>query len=88
MSNFLIKKKYMYILHGFFVDVSILSRAKIEIKIFKWNKIFSLDCTFQDDLSLYIRKRLSIRSIKMIRHINLHGLTKYSLSFSIRCSVY
>lgn len=37
----------MYNLLGFFVDVSILSRDKIEIKIFKWNKIFSVDfCAF------------------------------------------
>lgn len=37
----------MYNLLGFFVDVSILSRAKTEIKIFKWNKIFSVDfCAF------------------------------------------
>lgn len=42
-----LRKKYMYNLLGFFVDVSILSRAKIEIKIFKWNKIFSVDfCAF------------------------------------------
>lgn len=84
----------MYILHGCFVDVSILSHSKTEIEFFKWNKMNSHLITVLFKLRwiklMYLKKRSSIISTKIVRQINTHDLSKYStcMYFSIRCSVY